>query len=56
MHSARSYGLAIVTIILLFVAAVLLAYDDRQHDNHHRVEERERNRPLFQLPLDFGAL
>lgn len=56
MHDGWAYGLAIVTIILLFIAAVLLAHDDSQHDNRHRVEEHERSRPLIQLPLDFGAL
>lgn len=56
MGDSRAYGLAIITIILLLVAAVLLAYDDRQHDNHRRVEEREVERPTIRLPFDFGAL
>lgn len=56
MGDSRAYGLAIITIILLLVTAVLLAYDDRQHDNHRRVEEREVERPTIRLPFDFGAL
>ena len=54
MHDSWSYGVAIVTIILLFVAAVLIAHQDRQHDNKDRL--KRKSRPVLKLPLDFGAL
>ena len=56
MNQGWAIGLAVLVIILLFVAAVLLAHDDHQHDNHHRVEHKERNRAVIHIPLDFGAL
>nr|QBK91886.1 MAG: hypothetical protein LCPAC304_02270 [Pithovirus LCPAC304] len=54
MHDAWSYGVAIITIILLFVAAVLIVHQDRQQDNRDRL--KRKNKPVLQLPLDFGAL
>jgi len=57
MHDSWSYGLAIVVVVLLIIAAVLIAYEDNQHDNRERVKRRENQEtPVFQLPLDFGAL
>jgi len=57
MHDSWSYGLAIVVVVLLIIAAVLIAYEDNQHDNRERVKRREKQEtPVFQLPLDFGAL
>jgi hypothetical protein len=62
MHDAWSYGLAIVTFILLLVAAVYIAwYDQCAHYHKKRVRfdlpEESAGQNISQgLPLGFGAL
>lgn len=56
MHNDWIYGLAIITIILLFIAAAILAYDDSKRDNSDRVKKQLEPKTHLKLPLDFGAL
>jgi len=65
MHYYWAYGLALLLIVLLFIAAIYIAHEENQENQEDKKDRRLRNKsnllrprktPFVQLPLDFGAL
>lgn len=61
MHYYWAYGLALLLIVLLFIAAIYIAHEENQENQEDKKDRRvrlarPRKTPFVQLPLDFGAL